>query len=118
MRTIALLSLAAGIVLSAAGPASPAVAGRPMLRVVPGDSLGVRGSGFKPSERIRLSAQTREGSRTRTVKASAAGTFVARWNAAADYCSGIFLVRATDSTGRTVSLRVAPITQDCAPPAP
>jgi hypothetical protein len=118
MKVTALLLLAACLVAAAAGSAAPSTAGRPALRLVPAQTVVVRGSGFRPSERVRLSGQTREGAVRKTVKANASGGFVARWALPAEYCTGVFLVRATDSRGRTVSLRVARVTQDCAPVAP
>lgn len=116
MRGLVIAAAVLGLLLGASAPATAPP--RPTLRLVSGTPLVVRGTGFWPSRRIRVGAQTREESLPKVVKTNRSGVFVARWTVPVGYCTGAFLVRATDSTGRTVSLRVAPVTRDCAPLAP
>ncbi|HET9243981.1 MAG TPA: hypothetical protein VFN99_11110 [Gaiella sp.] len=112
MRRLVALS-AAGIVsvsLVAGGQAASA----PTLRVVTETPLVVRGTAFRPSERVTVTALTLLGPERVVVRASRLGTFRARLRELAQPCGRAFAVRAVGARGSraALSLRGAP----CIPP--
>jgi len=75
----------------------------------------VRGSHFKPGERVRIVVQAEDGG-TKTVTAGALGGFVARFPGVSIGSCAAYVVRAFGSAGSRATLRVMP---ECPqPPTP
>jgi hypothetical protein len=86
---------------------------RPQLKVLATRPLVVQGSHFRPRERVRVTAVTTARA-TRTVRATAAGTFKARFDSVSvGRCAGA-AIRALGATGDRASSKVLQ-DQDCAP---
>jgi hypothetical protein len=93
----------AGILAATAGAASyPA-----SLHLVKLAPFTVRGSGFKPAERVRVTLVFRT-TQVRRVVAARTGTFVARFdeNVRLSRCSVAFSVRATGGRGTNAALKI------------
>jgi hypothetical protein len=105
-----LVAVVSSTSVSAAGTRAPA------LRVVDLTPITVRGTGFRPGERVRL-VLTADSRHVRTVLAGGAGGFIARFGAVyEDYCAR-FQLRATGSSGAVaVTVRKPPLS--CAAPDP
>ena len=105
------LSLAIAVLLSVSSEITrpPATA---VVRVPNTTPFVVRGTRFKPNERVRVVAQA-EGRHLRTVVATAKGAFTARFaRITVGRCGGYF-VRATGNKGSSASVRHMPA---CAEP--
>ena len=90
---------------------------RAALRALDRSPLVVRGTGFEPLERVKLSAQTAGGARiVRRPTASRAGAFTARFDVALGGCNGIRSVTAVGAKGSTATLRTPIRARDCPPP--
>jgi hypothetical protein len=74
----------------------------------------VRGTSFRPSERVRLTVSAK-GSHTKTVIANARGNFKATFTGFSIGRCDAYLVRAKGSRGSSAFLRVIP---ECAPEGP
>jgi hypothetical protein len=94
----ALLVAAAVAVPAAAGGSSP----RAKVRIVTMSPLAVRGTGFKPHERVRVTASP---GGTRRVRARADGSFRVAFSMPADRCSGLS-VSAVGARGDHASLKL------------
>jgi hypothetical protein len=83
------------------------------LRVMDKQPLVVRGTGFRPGERVLVIAAARRNGDERVV-ATAAGSFVARFDFAVPRCARLW-IRAIGTRGTHASYftRIAP---DCQPP--
>ena len=113
VRTAASAILAAVLL---AGTAQGSTA-RPQLRLT--TSTTVAGSGFRAKERLLLVVSAENGKQRKTVQASAAGSFVARLNAAVAYDQCHFaLISVTRASGTRVLAKVGGGSKDCAPPPP
>ena len=110
MRTLALVVLT--VVLAV--PAATAATAR--LTILHASPLTVRGVGFAPRERVRVTATVPE-TATRWSTASSAGAFVVRFTGTAiPSCTG-FSVRAFGASGTRATLRVPQL--ECPqPPSP
>jgi hypothetical protein len=106
MRALLALALAAVTVTAAGAAATKA----PALRVVDADPLVVRGSGFKPGERVLVRASGRTAPLAKRVRASRTGVFTVRFDALYDYC-GVNLVRAIGT--RSGDVRIRPSKRFC-----
>ena len=86
----------------------------PRLTLVDRAPLVVRGAGFRPSERVVVTAMTLSGPRRVTVRATPAGRFSATLRVANQPCGRAFAVRAVGGKGSVATLRIpgAP----CVPP--
>ena len=109
-------SLAFTAVLLASIVASPTAAAvsAPRLSIVTRVPLVVRGTGFKPSERVTVTAMTLSGPRRVSVRATLAGRFAATIRVVNQPCGRAFAIRATGNTGSTATMRVAG--SACIPP--
>ncbi|MDF2749290.1 MAG: hypothetical protein K0T00_465 [Gaiellaceae bacterium] len=108
MRALLALALAALTVTAAGAAATVKV---PALRVLDADPLVVRGSGFKPGERVLVRATGRTEPLAKRVRASRTGVFTVRFDALYDYCLGVNLVRATGT--RSGDVRIRPSKRFC-----
>ncbi len=73
----------------------------------------VRGTGFKPGERVQVSLAAVKQRLRKTVSANAKGVFVARWTTGLKSDCGNKLVTATGSLGTRAVFKV--VANDCAP---
>jgi hypothetical protein len=95
---------------------SAATAGGARVRVTDTSPATVRGAGFVPGERVRVTVDART-TVTRRVLAGPAGGFVARFQTVTlSWCTA-YVVRAVGSTGDTAIIRV--LAPECPqPPTP
>lgn len=100
------------LVISAAFAAA-ASATATNVRVTDMAPFTVRGAAFHALERVRVSVTTPEGARAIQVRATSAGTFVARFPAVHFGSCAAYTVRATGAQGSRATLRVMP---ECPPP--
>lgn len=104
MRRAALIALTAVVVASAAAQARTSV---PALRLVDLEPLTVLGTGFKPRERVVVTARgDMEPARVR-VFASRAGRFRAQLGIAFDPCTGPEIIRAAGVKGSVALLKLS-----------
>jgi hypothetical protein len=91
------------------GASSLAATGGPTLRLLDRDPVVVRGLHFKPAERARV-VLTAQGRHVRLVRATALGSFTARFAGigATDPCSGLF-VQALGARGTVAVLKIRPM---------
>ena len=93
------------VVLIALLASSAATAGGARVRVTNTSPATVRGTGFVPGERVRVTVDART-TVTRRVLAGPAGGFVARFQTVTlSWCTA-YVVRAVGSTGDTAIVRV------------
>jgi hypothetical protein len=92
------LAAAAALALAATGSAGAAT---PSLRFLDLTPVKVRGTSFVPRERVKLTLRAGADKRTRTVRTTAAGTFVADFGRLRerDRCSGLLAVTAVGGRG-------------------
>lgn len=115
MRPLARLILVCAIVAApTALAASASVA--PVIRVAPGHSLGVSGSGFAPRALVRIRIVGAGIDRRAQVRASARGAFMFRF-AAVERCS-VDEVIATTAAGARARVPAAWFVRECPPPPP
>jgi hypothetical protein len=93
------------VVLIALLASSAATAGGARVRLTNASPATVRGTGFVPGERVRVTVDART-TVTRRVLAGPAGGFVARFQTVIlSWCTA-YVVRAVGSTGDTAIIRV------------
>lgn len=94
--------------------ATSGVIARPALEIVDRQPLVVRGKGFRPGERVTVTALTGLG--PRVVRTTArGGTFRVTFRLPDQPCAAARLIRARGSLGSTAQLRLAP-SRACVPP--
>jgi hypothetical protein len=111
-RLLVVLAIAAS--LAALVSASPGTAATPMLRPVSLAPLSMRGIGFQPRERVRVTLSTRAAVWRTTLRTGAAGGFTYRPGVliAVDPCRGTIVVTALGlGSGRRATWKHA-----CRPP--
>jgi hypothetical protein len=111
-RLLVVLVIPASLAVLAS--ATPGAAAAPTLRPVSLAPLSVRGSGFQPRERVRVTLTTRALVRRTTLTASAGGRFTYRAQllVAVDPCRGTIVVSAVGlASGRRASWK-----RVCRPP--
>ena len=108
------LALAALILASIVAIPTAAAGSQPRLTLVTRTPLVVRGTGFKPSERVTVTAMTLSGPRRVIVRATLAGQLSATIRIVNQPCGRAFAIRATGNTGSTATMRVAG--SACIPP--
>jgi len=110
-RAALLLLVAAPLLVGGTADAATAT-----LRLIDRDPIVVRATGFKPLERVRVTAYTRKGPFVHRTRATAAGRFVVRFRAlSVESCeAAIALIRATGSRGSVATLRFR--LRECAAP--
>ena len=108
------LALAAVMLASIVAIPAAAAVSQPRLTLVTRAPLVVRGTGFKPSERVTVTAMTLSGPRRVVVRATLAGRFAATIRVVNQPCGRAFAVRAAGGAGSTATMRVAG--SACIPP--
>jgi hypothetical protein len=111
-RLLVVFAISASLTVLAS--ARPGAAAAPTLRPVSLAPLSVRGSGFQPRERVRVTLTTRALVRRTTLTAGAAGSFTYRAGllVAVDPCRGTIVVTALGlGSGRRASWK-----HECRPP--
>ena len=111
-----LLVLLAAATLAIAGSAAAAhtTGARPLLRLTDSQPVKLSGLRFKPGERVRVSVVTGTARRSRLVRATRAGRFVATFSdLSADRCNGFF-ARAEGARGSRATFKLVPV--GCPPP--
>ena len=110
------LSLGTALLAAVLVTAGAGATAKPALRLLGKQPLAVRGTSFKPSERIRVSFSTSTGKAVRSVRSSRAGTFTAQAPAtlAYDPCLESLVVRAIGARGDDARLKLP---QRACPPA-
>ena len=111
VRLVATLLVAAVAVVA---PATHAAVG-PKLRLVSQQPLVVRGEGFRPAERVIVTALTATGPKRVVVRATAKGRFGATFRLPNQPCGKAFAVRAVRRAGEPGDARACPA-QPCVPP--
>jgi hypothetical protein len=96
----------------AAPPARSATT--PKLRLVSPQPLVVRGEGFRPAERVVVTALTLSGPKRVVVLATATGRFGATFRLASQPCGRAFAVRAVGTRGSRAILNFH--SSPCVPP--
>src|SRR5262245_10130069 len=112
MRGISTGLALAVLALGAAVPSSAANA--PALRIDATQPLVIRGTAFRPGERVALTATTPLGTRRVVVRATRGGRFAATFRLPAPSCGGAFALRAVGVSGSRVTLRLP--SRPCVPP--
>ena len=108
------LALAAVMLASIVAIPTAAAVSVPNLTLVTRTPLVVRGTGFKPSERVTVTAMTLSGPRRVVVRATLAGRLSATIRVVNQPCGRAFAVHAAGGTGSTATLRIAGA--PCTPP--
>jgi len=113
VKRLGLILALAALLVPVAAPASTA----PRLRIVVDSPLVVQGTGFKPGERVKVTAFGQQGSLVRRIVATRAGTFGARFaTSAADWCNDVREIRAAGLRGSKAEVWVKPAGRECAAP--
>jgi hypothetical protein len=108
MRAFAAASLLAVIAAAGAGAATTADQRSPALRIADRQPLVLRGTGFKPSERVRVTVSADGDSATRRLRAGARGVFSATFERMALHpCDGLF-ASAVGASGSRAKLKAEP----------
>jgi hypothetical protein len=106
MRTIGIAAAAvaaAALVLALAGLSAGSKSGRhPSLRLVRTAPLQLVGAHFRARERVRLTVTVSAARRTRAVRASDRGLFLARFGISAGHCSALRAVAVGNAGSRAV----------------
>ena len=85
------------------------------LRLLDHSPAVLRGTGFKPTERVVVRAYATGVTRSRTLTASRAGTFTIRFAMVAGGCMGAHAFSATGARGSRATLKL--LVPECPPPA-
>jgi hypothetical protein len=103
--TLLLLALAVGTSTADADVVGPA-----KVRLVDPEPVALRGVGFAPNERVRLTVSLGESTIVRRLRASRAGAFTTVFGAIRfDRCSGSLGVKAVGSRGSRVAWELVPL---------
>jgi hypothetical protein len=105
------LALATALVVLLVAPSTTAAT--PVLRVIDQSPLVVRGTGFKPRERIRVRLTLTSSSRYRDVVAGSAGGFSVRFIITPLQCTQ---ARSVTAAGNRGSRATRPLGLDCESP--
>jgi hypothetical protein len=105
---IALLAIGVVLVFSVSGGADQGSAAQPQLRVVASPPFTVLGTGFKPSETVRLSVHAGGRDAAKTVIASARGDFAVGFARLKPGECPDYIVSARGSKGSRVARRSVP----------
>jgi hypothetical protein len=108
MRAFAAASLLAVVAAAGAGAGMTADQRSPALRVVDRQPLVLRGTGFRPSEQVRLTVSAGEDSATRRLRAGARGAFSTSFaRMALHRCDDLF-ASAVGESGSRAKLKAQP----------
>lgn len=113
MRLLATFLAGAAVTVAVVAPATQAAIG-PKLRLVSQQPLVVRGVGFRPAERVVVTAITPAGPKRVAVRATATGRFNATLRLVDQPCGDAVAIRALGSRGSRAWLDVA--ARPCIPP--
>jgi hypothetical protein len=111
MKRLGLILALAVLLVPVAATASTA----PRLRIAVDSPLDLRGSGFKPLERVKITAAGVDEPLVRWVVATRVGTFRVRFAASADWCNGIRDIRAAGRKGSKAEALVKRLGECAAP---
>lgn len=114
-RALLLVSLLVALVapLSPSASTSP----QPALGVLDKAPLVLRGTGFKPADRVSVSVVTESGRLVRVTRASRFGTFVVRFDTVVDACHGARAATAIGRRGSRAAIVLArPLDRNCVAP--
>lgn len=101
--------LSLGVVVVAAALVAPAaLATTPRLIVADTTPFTVRGTHFKPHERVRVAVTTSAGAGVHTVTAGEAGGFLTRYTLISLGTCAAYTVRVTGNLGSRATVRVMP----------
>ena len=112
MRRVAIAIALLAILL----PLAASAAGRAGLRITDRSPLAVRGTGFRPLERVTVTAFEPQGSLVRRAVATRAGAFTVRFAASSDWCNGVREIRAVGRAGSRAVVWALPARAECAAP--
>ena len=116
MARLTFITLAVAALIGA-GTAVAQGTARATLHVTVSDGIHVRGTHFRPRERIRLSVTYADATKTRVVRATATGAFastVPEW-VPYDPCVGSLVATAVGNSGDRASIKLPQ--RACPPPA-
>lgn len=116
MRPLVRLILVCAIVATATSTALAATTASPSIRVAPGHTLGIAGTGFAPRALVRIRVVGGGIDRRVYARANANGAFLFRF-AAIEPCS-VDQVVATTATGARARVPAAWFVRECPPPPP
>lgn len=103
----AVVAAALALVLAGLGAGST-MTRHATLRLVQPAPLQIRGTAFKPSERVRVVASAAQVSVTKHVRASSRGTFAVGFSLSLSHCSGL-RVLAVGNAGSRATLKRQPL---------
>jgi hypothetical protein len=113
VRRIALTFALLGVLIAPLAPAA-SESTRPALRVLDKAPLILRGTGFKPAERVKVTVVTQPAQLVRRSSTSRFGTFVVRFDTTVDPCYGARAAAAVGMRGSKASIVLArPLQRSC-----
>lgn len=116
MRRIALVFALLGVLIAPLASAA-SESTQPALRVLDKDPLILRGTGFKPAERVKVTVVTQPAQLVRRARASRFGTFVVQFDTIVDACYGARGAAAVGTRGSKASIVLArPLPRYCVEP--
>jgi hypothetical protein len=108
MRAFAAASLLAVAAAAFAGVGMTAEQGSPALRLVDRQPLVLRGTGFKPRERVRVTVSADGDGATRRLRAGARGVFSASFAPMALHRCDALFASAVGASGSSAKLKAQP----------
>ena len=111
VKRLGLILALAALLVPVSAPASTG----PHLRIAVDSPLDLRGTGFKPLERVKITAAGVDEPLVRWVVTTRTGTFRMRFTASADWCNGIRDIRAAGGKGSKAEVLVKRLGECAAP---
>jgi hypothetical protein len=116
VRRIALAFSLLGVLIAPLAPAASGSA-HPALRVLDKAPLILRGTGFEPAERVKVTVVTQPAQLVRLTRASRFGKFVVQFDTVVDACYGARTARAVGRRGSKASIVLErPLQRYCVAP--
>jgi hypothetical protein len=114
MSKLLLLLVAVTLAIAGSAGATHTNGARPLLRLTGSQPVKLSGLRFQPRERVRVAVVAGKARRSRVVRATRAGRFVATFSdLSADRCRGLF-ARADGGRGSRATFKLVPV--GCPPP--
>jgi hypothetical protein len=114
MSKALVLLVAATLAIAGSAGATHTKGARPLLRLTDSQPVKLSGLRFLPTERVRVAVVAGTARRSRLVRATRAGRFVATFSdLSADRCSGLF-ASAVGVRGSRATFKLVPV--GCPPP--
>jgi hypothetical protein len=114
MSKLLVLLAAAALAIAGSAGATHTKGSRPLLRLADSQPVKLSGLRFQPRERVRVSVVARTVRRSRLVRATRTGYFVATFSdLSADRCNGLF-ASAVGGGGSRATFKLVPV--GCPPP--